>query len=104
MKALYCGLLLAATAATSIPTAPAMAAGPLETRQFRFVEKETGYRVVGRRAVNGDLHLRGKHPETGETFRLVVDDEGHVVGQFEGRPVDYVLNEEAETQVAAAIR
>lgn len=104
MKALFTALVLGVTAAATIPAAPAAAASPLETRQFRFVEKETGYRVIGRRGVNGTLHLRGTHPETGETFKLAVSDAGHVTGRFEGRSVDYVLNEDTETLIAANIR
>jgi hypothetical protein len=82
LKLIRATLLVASVAAS--------AAHALPVYSSRFVDDKSGY-VVQVRDVGGALRLSGRHPESGATFRLKVSTAGRVVGEWNGKPVDYVL-------------
>lgn len=82
MRILLIGSMLAASSA-------AMAAPGFTDR---FVDAKSGY-VVESREVGSWLKLKGRHPESGSTFRLKLSSSGRVTGQWDGRPVDYRLGD-----------
>ena len=87
------GVVLVAMASTGA------VALPLQTDSF--VHEKTGY-VVYTRTVGEVMYLRGKHPVTGETFRLKVSSSGRTSGTFAGKPVEMVVRDgTTEAQVAA---
>ena len=91
-KALF-GVALVAMGST------AAQALPLQTDSF--VHDKTGY-VVHTRTIGEVMYLRGKHPVTGETFKLKVSSSGRTSGTFAGKPVEMVVRDgEGETQVAS---
>lgn len=80
----------------------AAAAGAYPTMSSRFVHDASGY-VVETRDLGGSLRISGRHPETGKTFKVKVSGNGHIVGTWEGRPVDYVLGAaRSDVQMARA--
>ena len=85
------GLLLVSTGASALPLF-----------KDRFVDAKSGYIVESQHAGSW-MKLAGRHPETGSTFRLKVSRQGRVTGLWEGRPVDFVLDEKsAHVQLAEA--
>lgn len=80
----------------------ATAAGALPTNGSRYVDEKSGY-VVETRDTGGGLRISGRHPETGKTFKVKVSRAGRVVGEWNGKPVDYVMGTtRADMQLAAA--
>lgn len=84
MRVLLIGSMLAASSA-------AMAAPGFTDR---FVDAKSGY-VVETREVGSWLKLKGRHPDSGSTFRLKLSASGRVTGQWDGKPVDYRLGDKA---------
>lgn len=77
----------------------ATAAGAFPNYASRYVDK-SGY-VVEARDAGGWLRVSGHHPESGKSFKVKVSPAGRVVGTWDGKPVDYVMDGE-RTQVALA--
>jgi hypothetical protein len=68
----------------------------------RFVDAKSGY-IVESQEVGSWMKLAGRHPATGSTFRLKVSRHGRVTGLWDGRPVDFVLDDKsADVQLAEA--
>lgn len=79
----------------------ATAAGAFPTYASRYVDK-SGY-VVETRDAGGWLRVSGRHPESGKTFKVKVSPAGRVVGMWDGKPVDYVIDDEpAKVQLSQA--
>lgn len=56
-----------------------------------FTDAKTGFIVrVGEKA--GQMVLDGRHPQSRETFHLVVSPDGKVRGTWASQPVDYVMS------------
>ncbi|MEX6723317.1 hypothetical protein [Parapedomonas caeni] len=85
--------ILFAAAAFSM-VAPAAFASSAVAPISSFTDAKTGFRVVTRSMSGGDLLLIGKHPETGENFRLKVRTSGAVKGELNGQPVEFSVPEE----------
>lgn len=84
-------LAFTATAATALPLS-----------SDRYVDEKSGY-VVETRDVGGWLRISGRHPESGKTFRVKVSKAGRVVGTWNGKAIDYVMNEaSSDVQIAEA--
>lgn len=79
----------------------ATATGALPTNGSRFVDEKSGY-VVETRDTGAGLRISGRHPETGKTFKVKVSRAGRVVGEWNGKPVDYVMGTRSDVQLAAA--
>lgn len=80
----------------------ATAASALPTNGSRYVDEKSGY-VVETRDTGAWLRITGRHPETGKTFKVKVSRAGRVVGDWNGKPVDYVMGAtRSDMQLAAA--
>ena len=85
MKKILLGVALAVGASS-----PAAHALPSQTD--RFVHEKTGY-VVRTRTVGDVMYVNGKHPVTGNTFRVKVSQTGRTTGYFAGQPINLVLRD-----------
>ncbi len=59
----------------------------------RFVHKQSGYNVIVMEAPHNGRVLEGVNQLTGQTFMLSITARGHVSGTFEGRNIDYMIDE-----------
>lgn len=79
----------------------ATAAGALPMYSSRYVDDKSGY-VVETRDGGGWLHVSGRHPDSGASFKVKVSRAGRVVGTWNGKAVDYVIGDKPDVQLAQA--
>jgi hypothetical protein len=60
----------------------------------RFVHAASGYKVIVREDFQKTRVLEGVHRLTGETFTLVVTAKGKVTGDFQGKPVSFMVDKD----------
>lgn len=87
MRKMFVGAAVALTMASTAAHAQSFS-------MDNFVHESSGY-VVRTRSVGGTMHLKGKHPVTGATFKLVVSPSGKVRGNWQGQPIEFAMDEAA---------
>ena len=65
----------------------------------RFTHEPTGFRVTVKSS-GGAMWLTGRHPVTGERFKVHVSRTGHVTGTWKGAPVDFMMKQVEDTRLA----
>lgn len=90
------------TAAAVLVASTSIAHAHHYPRSDHFKHEATGY-IVHSRSSGDTLILSGRHPVTGATFKVKATEAGRITGTWEGRRIDFVMQEKPDAVQSATV-